>query len=85
MGLVLVRLLAISLAGCDARLWGGRDVTARGDGTSAVTPRVVRASHNVAGYGPECAADERDDTCAHRGSERGRSLRGEAPRVVAVA
>ena len=63
MGRALVRLLAISVAGCEARLfglWGGRDTTPAPP--TVVTPRVLRASHNIAGYGPECAADERDDT-----------------------
>jgi len=55
---LLVVLLADS---CDAS-WFGRG---RGGGDALptiVTPTIVGASHNVPGYGPECAADENEET-----------------------
>ena len=55
-------LLLIGLSGCGARF------LARGGQRPAVvdpptiTPRVVDSSHRVAGYEPECAADDNDKT-----------------------
>ena len=58
-------IIAFAPSGCDARQFG-----ARGSGTkkpkpadpNVITPTVVDASHNIAGYTKECAADGNDET-----------------------
>jgi len=51
----------VLLIGCDARLFGGPK-SAPEPAPTAFTPAVVDSSHNIPGYGPECAADGNEKT-----------------------
>ena len=55
-------LALVLLVGGDARFIGGSKRTPEPASPTAVVPKIVSSSHNIPGYGPECATDGNDET-----------------------